>query len=168
MNCIQSVLDEVKSKVTKLELTAPCCRILTLLVILIMPGSKQRSTYRKKRARIFSGKRKQEVTLAESDGNVGSLGPVSTPSSSVAHSPPKRNKSEEKINENCPLIIKQNEAVVTRRRALELGIDSQNKKNCKKSWKPYHIKFLFRARNIISCDLCQLSKFKRKTSVIAR
>ena len=92
-----------------------------------MPGSKQRSTYRKKRARAFSGKRKQEVTLAESDGNVA-LGPVDRPSSGVAHSPSKRNRSEEKINENCPLIIKQNEAVVTRRRTLELGIDSQNKK----------------------------------------
>ena len=162
MNCIQSVLHEVKSKVTKLELTAPCCRILTLLVVLIMPGSKQRSTYRKKRARIFSGKRKQEVTLAESDGNVGSLGPVSTPSSSVAHSPPKRNRSEEKINENCPLIIKQNEAVVTRRRALELGIDSQNKKIVK-SHGNHIISSSCLEQEILSaviCASCQNSKGK--------
>ena len=84
-----------------------------------MSGSKQRSSYRTKRARVFSGKRKQEVTSAERDANYAALGPVSMPPSCVAHSPPNGNGLEE-INENCPLIIKQNEAVVTRRRAIEL------------------------------------------------
>ena len=127
-----------------------------------MPGSKQRSTYRKKRARVFAGRRKQEVALEESDGNGAALGHVSTPSSSTAHSPPKRNRSEEKINENCPLIMRLNEAVVIRRRALELGIDSQSKKVVK-SHGNHIISSSCLQQEILSaviCASCQNSKGK--------
>ena len=91
-----------------------------------MPGNKQRTRYRRKRTGVFTGKRKQDVLSEEIGGHVA-LGHTTPSNAALAHSPPKKNRSEEKINENCPLIIKQNEAVVTRRKALDLGMHSQGK-----------------------------------------
>eukprot|EP00795_Rhopilema_esculentum_P010875 gene10875-19698_t len=91
-----------------------------------MPGNKQRTRYRRKRTGVFTGKRTQDVLSEEIGGHVA-LGHTTPSNAALAHSPPKKNRSEEKINENCPLIIKQNEAVVTRRKALDLGMHSQGK-----------------------------------------
>ena len=92
-----------------------------------MPGNKQITRYRRKRTGVFTGKRKQDVLFEEIVGGHVALGHTTSSDAALAHSPPKKNRSKEKINEICPLIIKQNEAVVTRRKALDLGKHSQGK-----------------------------------------
>ena len=92
-----------------------------------MQEHKQRSTNKKQRTGILIGKRKQEGLLEEHHGQVD-LGPSSGLSKPVeTQSPAKKNISEEKINDNCPLLLKENETIVTRRKALELGLNSGDK-----------------------------------------
>ena len=100
-----------------------------------MVGTKKTSVYRKKRKGAFSGRRKQEqyeygVEDHESirEGFDGVVGPsTSTP----GKSPVKGNKSFEKISRNCPLLEKDYNNILTRKRALSLGIEPGKKKRRK-------------------------------------
>eukprot|EP00795_Rhopilema_esculentum_P010569 gene10569-19301_t len=80
----------------------------------VMPGKKKNTIYRKKRKRVFSGKRKQEQ---EHESNSEDLGPASS------SSPEKLNRSFEKIDNNCPLLEVEREETITRAKGFQLGIN---------------------------------------------
>ena len=69
-----------------------------------MPGTKKTSMYRRSRKGRFFGKRKHEE-MAETAA-VGTP-TVVRPLSLTICSPPKKNRSEEKINRNCPIVQKE-------------------------------------------------------------
>ena len=89
-----------------------------------MPGTKKTSMYRRSRKGRFFGKRKHEE-MAETAA-VGTP-TVVRPLSLTICSPPKKNRSEEKINRNCPIVQKEESHILTRKRAFDLGMMSSNK-----------------------------------------
>ena len=79
-----------------------------------MPGKKTRSKYKKKRARVFHGVRKQEQQHAA--GNESSSTPLNSPKRVI--------RSLEKIKRNCPILKAKNKSVLTRNAAFQLGLTS--------------------------------------------
>ena len=90
-----------------------------------MTGTKQRSCYRKSRKGTFFGKRKHDksanIDSVQETSDIGEDTSPSTNKGTPVHSPPKKNRSLEKIASNCPLAEKEESQTSTRRRALALG-----------------------------------------------
>ena len=82
-----------------------------------MPGYKEKNKYRKKRSRVFTGIKKQDIQ----DG-----GPTTSTNPSIC-SPVKLNRSFEKIKANCPLLEAERNQIVTRKRAFELGVNNDER-----------------------------------------
>ena len=84
-----------------------------------MPGTKQASTYRKKRKRTFHGTQRQDLR-EEGDQQA----PLALGQSTTSCSPAKPNRSSEKISSNCPVLERMANQVITRKKALDLGQES--------------------------------------------
>ena len=86
-----------------------------------MPGYKEKNKYRKKRSKVFTGIKKQDIQ----DG-----GPTTSTNPSIC-SPVKLNRSFEKIKANCPLLEAEKNQIVTRKRAFELGVNNDERTTAK-------------------------------------
>ena len=74
-----------------------------------MTGAKQRTVYRKKRKRTFGGVIKQDLTMQSTASN--------DTDTIVGSSLPKKNRSFEKINRNCPFIESEMSKLHTKNRS---------------------------------------------------
>ena len=90
-----------------------------------MPGTKQRSSYKKKRPRVFTG---HKNSAESSEHNDNSNNDIVMSKQNKISSPAKKHMSEEKLSKNCPLSQAENEGVMTRQQSHELGFASSSKK----------------------------------------
>ena len=86
-----------------------------------MTGTKQRSVYRKKRKRTFGGVKKQDLPMQSTARN--------DTDTTVGSSPPKKNRSFEKINRNCPLIGSEMSKVHITKMRIEVGLEMSSPNN---------------------------------------
>ena len=77
-----------------------------------MPGKKQKTKYKRKRKKIFTGTRRQETGRQSEENVVAAENVVS---------PVKLSKSEEKLKRNCPLTEIETNEVLTRSKTIKLG-----------------------------------------------
>ena len=77
-----------------------------------MPGKKQKTKYKRKRKKIFTGIRRQETGRQSEENVVAAENVVS---------PVKLSKSEEKLKRNCPLTEIETNEVLTRSKTIKLG-----------------------------------------------
>ena len=89
-----------------------------------MPGAKQRSSYKKKRPRVFTG---HKNSAESSEHNDSSNNDIVMSEQNKISSPAKKNMSEEKLSKNCPHSQAENEGVMTRQQSHELGFASSSK-----------------------------------------
>ena len=78
-----------------------------------MPGKKQKTKYKRKRKKIFTGIRREETERQSEENVVAAENVVS---------PVKLRKSEKKLKRNCPLTEIKTNKVLTRSKTIKLGL----------------------------------------------